>query len=62
MTRELTAFDKAFINAEIDHQNKAKEKAAKKAYIADLVKQGVDKEIAKIMAKTFFENGIVRAL
>lgn len=29
-----------------------------KARIRDLVKQGVDKELAKIMAKAEFDNGI----
>ena len=36
------------------------EKRAKKAYKEDLIKQGIDKELAEIMAKTFFEYQIVR--
>lgn len=36
------------------------EKRAKKAYKEDLIKQGIDKELAKIMAKTFVEYQIVR--
>ncbi len=36
------------------------EKRAKKAYKEDLIKQGVDKELAEIMAKTFVEYQIVR--
>lgn len=36
------------------------EKRAKKAYKEDLIKQGIDKEIAEIMAKTFIEYQIVR--
>lgn len=36
------------------------EKRAKKAYKEDLIKQGIDKELAEIMAKTFIENQIVR--
>lgn len=36
------------------------EKRAKKAYKEDLIKQGVDKELAEIMAKTFIEYQIVR--
>ena len=55
-------FTEALVNAEIEAQNKAKTKNAKKAYIADLVKQGVDKEIAKVMANTFFEFGLVNAM
>lgn len=36
------------------------EKRAKKAYKEDLIKQGIDKELAEIMAKTFAEYQIVR--
>lgn len=36
------------------------EKRAKKAYKKDLIKQGIDKELAEIMAKTFIEYQIVR--
>lgn len=36
------------------------EKRAKKAYKDDLIKQGVDKELAEIMAKTFIEYQIIR--
>ena len=36
------------------------EKRAKKAYKEDLIKQGIDKELAEIMAKTFLEYQIVR--
>lgn len=36
------------------------EKRAKKAYKDDLIKQGIDKELAEIMAKTFVEYQIVR--
>lgn len=36
------------------------EKRAKKAYREDLIKQGIDKELAEIMAKTFIEYQIVR--
>lgn len=35
-------------------------KRAKKAYKEDLIKQGIDKELAEIMAKTFIEYQIVR--
>lgn len=38
------------------------EKRAKKAYKEDLIKQGIDKELAEIMAKTFIEYQIVRPL
>lgn len=36
------------------------EKRAKKVYKEDLIKQGIDKELAEIMAKTFVEYQIVR--
>lgn len=36
------------------------EKRAKKAYKENLIKQGIDKELAEIMAKTFIEYQIVR--
>lgn len=36
------------------------EKRAKKAYKEDLIKRGIDKELAEIMAKTFIEYQIVR--
>lgn len=36
------------------------EKRAKKAYKEDLIKQGIDKELAEIIAKTFIEYQIVR--
>lgn len=36
------------------------EKRAKKAYKEDLIKQGIDQELAEIMAKTFVEYQIVR--
>lgn len=36
------------------------EKRAKKAYKEDLIKQGIDKELAEIMAKTFVEYQIIR--
>lgn len=36
------------------------EKRAKKAYKEDLIKQGIDKELVEIMAKTFIEYQIVR--
>ena len=36
------------------------EKRATKAYKEDLIKQGIDKELAEIMAKTFVEYQIVR--
>lgn len=36
------------------------EKRAKKAYKEDSIKQGIDKELAEIMAKTFVEYQIVR--
>lgn len=58
----MNKFNEALVNAEIEKQNKEAKKVAKKAYINDLVKQGIDKEMAKIMANTFFEYGIMKAL
>lgn len=58
----MTKFEEALVNAEIKEQDKAKIKNSKKAYINDLVKQGVDKEIAKTLANVFFEYGIVNAM
>lgn len=34
------------------------QKEMKKARIEDLVRQGIDKELAKIMAQAEFDNGI----
>ncbi len=63
---EIKGFNEALHNANIRHaietQKKDKVKKAKKAYMDDLVKQGVDKETAKTMAKVFFEYGIVKPL
>lgn len=36
------------------------EKQAKKAYKENLIKQGIDKEIAETMAKVFTEYGIIK--
>lgn len=36
------------------------EKKAKQAYKRDLLKQGIDKEIAEVMAKTFTEYKIIK--
>lgn len=58
----MTKFEEALVNAEIKEQDKAKIKNSKKAYINDLVKQGVDKEMAKTLANVFFEYGIVSAM
>ena len=58
----MNKFNEALVNAEIEKQNNEAKKVSKKAYINDLVKQGIDKEMAKIMANTFFEYGIVKAL
>ena len=58
----MNEFEKALINAEVEKQTKDTIKKAKKAYIADLMAQGIDKMIAKVMADTFFEYGIVQAI
>ena len=36
------------------------ERKAKEAYKEDLIAQGIDKELAETMAKTFTEYGIVK--
>lgn len=36
------------------------EKKAKKSYEHDLIKQGVDKETAEVMAMVFVEYGIIK--
>ena len=36
------------------------EREVKKAYERDLVKQGIDKQIAEVMAKTFMEVGVIK--
>lgn len=33
---------------------------AKRAYKQDLIKQGIDKEIAEVMASVFIEYGIIK--
>ena len=38
------------------------EREAKKAYKAELIAQGVDKNLAETMAKTFFEYGIIKSV
>ena len=38
----------------------AAEKRAKKAYKENLISQGIDKELAEIMAKTFIDYKIIK--
>ena len=58
----MPKFADALVHAELKDHDKAKIKTSKKAYINDLVKQGVDKEMAKTLASVFFEYGIVNAM
>lgn len=58
----MNVFNVALAIADMEYQEKQKVKNAKKTYIADLVAMGIDKEMAKTMAKTFFESGLVKAL
>ena len=58
----MTKFEQAIINAEIEKQTKTAERNAKKKYIADLMAEGIDKQLAKIMADVDFEYGLVKAL
>lgn len=36
------------------------ERTVVKAYEQDLIKQGVDKELAKVMAKAMFDSGLIK--
>lgn len=36
------------------------ERTAKESYKKDLIKQGIDKEIAEVMAKAFLECGLIK--
>ena len=36
------------------------QREAKRAYKQDLIKQGIDKEIAEVMASVFIEYGIIK--
>ena len=38
------------------------DKKARKAYKQDLIKQGVDKETAEVMASVFVECGIIKSV
>ena len=58
----MNTFETAIINAEVKKQSRAAQKTAKKAYINDLMKKGIDRETAKIMADAMFEYGIVKAM
>lgn len=55
-------FNEALVNAEARKQGKEKEKKAKRSYINDLIKSGVDPEIAKVMASVNFEYRLIKAL
>lgn len=35
------------------------EKTAINAYVKELIEQGIDKELAKVMAKSFFDAGLL---
>lgn len=58
----MNKFEKALINAEVEKQTKDQIKKAKAKYIKDLISQGIDKQMAKIMADVNFEYGIVNAM
>lgn len=63
---EIKGFNEALQNANIRHaietQRKDKVKKAKKAYMDNLIKQGVDKEMAKTITNAMFEAGVVKPL
>ena len=58
----MTKCEEALMNAEIEKQNKAAERKAKKAYIENLVKQGIDRTVAEVMAQVGFEYELVKAM
>lgn len=64
----LTAFE-TYVNIVLETRKKTNqeenkmttaEKKAKKSYEQDLIKQGVDKETAEVMAMVFVEYGIIK--
>lgn len=59
---KVNGFEEALAMAEIKEQRKANIKNAKKAYIADLMAQGLDRAIAKALADAEFEYGLVKAM
>ena len=59
---KINGFNEVLARAEIIEQKKAKEKDAKKAYIKELIAQGLDKTIAKALADAEFKYGLVKAL
>ena len=59
---KVNGFEEALVMAEIKEQKKANIKNAKKAYIADLMAQGLDRAIAKALADAEFEYGLVKAM
>lgn len=58
----MDKFNEALIYASIEQQNKQAKRKAINSYIDDLVKQGIDKEVAKAMAKSFYDCGIIKAM
>lgn len=58
----MTNFQKAMVEVEIERQNKEAQKKAKKAYVKELMAQGVDKTMAEVMAKSFMECGLIKAM
>ncbi len=58
----MDQFNRALINASIEQQNKEAKRKAINSYVDDLVRQGVDKEIAKAMAKSFYDCGLIKAM
>lgn len=53
-------FEKALSNAEMKNKTKIKNNKAMKAYREELIKQGIDKEVADVMSKTFFDYGLIK--
>lgn len=58
----MEMFNEALINAEIEKQTKATVRKAKAQYIKELVAEGIDKQLATVMANVEFEYGIVKAM
>lgn len=61
-TNGMNLFNEAIINAEIEKQNKEAKDKAIKLQIQEFIKQGVDKEIAKAMAKSYYECGLIKSM
>lgn len=58
----MDEFNETLIKMSIEQQNKQAKRKAIKSYANDLVKQGIDKEVAEAMAKSFYDCRIIKAM